>query len=288
MLRSQQHMARFWRENGRIREGQQRIQALLAAGSQPPAAQAAALNALGLLATELNDTDVARQLHQQGLAIARAAADLSEEIRALWGLGRVATWSGHEVDAVASYEEALAIARPAGDTSLLYLILLNLGASWFELGQTDRATTLTTEALQLARAADSPWGISRALRNLAEFALRGRGDVATARELQWQSLALYAGDPGQRRSRYVAETLEECATIALADRAAVRAAQLFSAAATIREAIGLPIMAGYRALYEQSLTQARLLLGNEHWERAWSAGSAMSAEQALAYALHQG
>lgn len=287
MLRSQQNMARFWRENGRIREGQQRIQALLAAGSPPPAAQAIALNALGFLATELNDTDGARLLHQQGLAIARTVADRPEEIQALWGLGRVATWCGHETEAVSYYEEALEIAQTVGDASILYLILLNLGASWFELGQTDRATALTTEALRLARDADSTWGVARALRNLAEFTLRGRGDVAAARALQWQSLALYAGHPRQPQSRYVVEALEECATIALAERAVAHAAQLFGAAAAIREVIGLPVAAYFRECHAQTLGQARLLLGDEHWERAWSEGSRMSAEQAIAYALDQ-
>jgi predicted ATPase/transcriptional regulator with XRE-family HTH domain len=285
LLRSQPKMARFWRENVRIREGQQRIQALLAAGSPPPAARATALNALGLLATELNDTDVARQLHQQALAIARIEADRPEEIHALWGLARAATWSGHETDAVSFNEEALAIARTVGDASFLYLILLNLGCSWFELGQTDQATALTTEALRLARDADCSWGIARALRNLADIALRGRGDVAAARALQWQSLALHAGYPGRRQSRYVVEMLEEFATTALAERAVARAAQLFGAAATIREVIGLPIMASYRKCHEQALTQARLLLGDEVWERAWSRGSGMSAEQAIIYAL---
>jgi tetratricopeptide (TPR) repeat protein len=287
MLRGQSNMARFWRENGRIREGQQRIQALLAAGSPPPAARATALNALGFLATELNDMEAARLLHQQGLAIAQTVSDPIEEARALWGLGRTATWSSHEKEAVACYEEALAVARTAGDASLLYLVLLNLGASWFELGQADRAVALTNEALRLAWGADSIWGVARALRNLAEFTLRGRGDVAAAQALQWQSLALYVGYPGQRHSRYVVETLEEFATIALAGQSVERAAQLLGAAATIREEIGLPIIACYREDCEQLHTQARLLLSEECWERAWNAGSAMSAEQAIAYALDQ-
>jgi predicted ATPase/transcriptional regulator with XRE-family HTH domain len=287
MLRSQQQMERFWRENGRIREGQHRIQALLAAGPLSPAARATALNVLGLLATELNDTGVARRLHQEGLAIARATADGSEEIRALWGLGRVASWSGHETDAVTCYEEALAIARTVGDASLLYLVLLNLGSSWFELGQAGHAAELTTEALQLARDAGSTWGIARALRNLADFALRGRGDSVTARALQWQSLALYAGDSGPCKSRYLVETLEEFATIELAERRATRAAQLLGAASATREAIGLPIVASYRDCHEQTLTEARLRLGAENWQRAWNVGREMSAEQAIVYALEQ-
>jgi tetratricopeptide (TPR) repeat protein len=245
------------------------------------------LMALGLLATELNDTGVARRLHQEGLAIARATADGPEETRALWGLGRVASWSGHETDAVACYEEALGIARTVGNASLLYLVLLNLGSSLFELGQADHAAELTTEALQLARDAGSTWGIARALRNLADFALRGRGDAATARALQWRSLALYAGDSGQRQSRYVVETLEEFATIELAGRSATRAAQLLGAATAIREAIGLPIIASYRDCHEQTLTDARLHLGAENWQRAWSVGREMSAEQAIVCALEQ-
>ena len=40
MLRGQQRVGRFWRENGRIREGQQRLQALLAIGALPPGARA--------------------------------------------------------------------------------------------------------------------------------------------------------------------------------------------------------------------------------------------------------
>ncbi len=285
MLRSQRNVGRFWRDNGRIREGQQRLQSLLAIDAVPPGARASGLNTFGLLATELDDLDGARALHQQAFALAQVEDDHAEEALALWGLARAASWDGDERTAVYFYDEALTTARAAGDPSILYVILLNLGCSWFDLGETDRATELTTEALQMARDAGSAWGVARALRNLAFMALHARGDIAVASELQRQGLALFAGYPGQRRSRFIVEALEEFATLALAERAGARAVRLLGAAETTREAIGLPMMASFRAHYAQSLAEARLLLGDEQWERVWDAGRQMSAEQAIAYAL---
>jgi predicted ATPase len=287
VLRSQREMSRFWSANGRIREGQQRIQGLLEAGSPLPLERASALNALGLLATELNDMDGARRLHHEALAIARTEVDCLEEIQALWGLARAASWYGDEWEAISVNEQALMIAREAGNASFLYRILINLGASWSVVGSTDRAVALTTEALQVARDADSTWGVARALRNLADIALRIQGDLAAASEMQRQSLALYAEHQGQRQTRFMVETIEEFARIALAGGAEARAARLFGAAAALRDAIGIPVMSSYLAHHEQTMAQARQLLGDERWERAWNTGCTMSVDQVIAYALDQ-
>ncbi len=58
------------------------------------------------------------------------------------------------------------------------------------------------------------------------------------------------------------------------------AARLWGAAATLREAIGAPIYPVYRASYEQAIAQARAMLGEQDFHKAWIAGRSMAPEQA--------
>jgi non-specific serine/threonine protein kinase len=165
LLHAQGTMRRYWHHSGRIGEGQRRIQALLAVGTPPPSARAAALNALGLLATDLHDTEVARARHQEALAVARAANDRTEECRALWGLGRVAQQQEPIGADVVLLGEALAIARTLADPPLLCEVLVSHAGNLFAAGELERGTSLLHEALQVARDHGSAfWRHSRCTR----------------------------------------------------------------------------------------------------------------------------
>ena len=79
--------------------------------------------------------------------------------------------------------------------------------------------------------------------------------------------------------------LEWLATAAQALGRTAKAAQLFGAAAALREVINIPWSPRDRALYEPYLVAARMGLDETTWGSAWAAGQSMSMEQAVAYAL---
>jgi non-specific serine/threonine protein kinase len=284
LLRAQRMMWLFWREQGRIREGQQRIETLLTAIPAPPLAQASALNALGALATERNDAVLAQSLHQDALVLARSHADQVEEIASLLGLGRAVSWLGSSSTlSVPFFDEALAIARAIDDHRFLIGILHDLGDAWFELGDHERGTALVVEALELARADGDDHGIAAALMNLAFNTQLGVGDPAGERFRE--SLVLLQGRRGGQRSRPIANVIHGLATVALTQGAPTRAVRLYGAAATMREALAVPLPAFYQPVYEQQLADTRRLLDDLAWEQAWSEGRAMALDQVIAYAL---
>ena len=286
LLRAQRWMWVFWREQGRILEGQARMESLLAAVPARPAARASALNALGALATQCNDTDVALMLHQEALAIARSQADRLEEIQALDGLARVVGWSGNDAAAqLPLLEKALAIARAVDDRRALARILSYLGEVWVDLGEHEQARALYVEALQVARADGNDQGTAVARAHLADIAHRHDRDLAAAAELFRQSLILFQGRRGGRRAPQIAELFHDLAHVALAGGMPDRAARLFGAEAAMRDTMIVPRPPYLLRLFEQDLADMRRAFGDEAWDRTWQEGRAMSVEAVTAYAL---
>jgi non-specific serine/threonine protein kinase len=284
LLRVQGWMWVFWRGQGRVHEGRQRIQALLAATDAPAAARASALNALGVLAAELNEAPLASASHREALKLARAEADRFEEIQALWGLGRAAEWNGDTQAGIPWYEEALSVTRTVGNRRFLLPILNNLGLAWSALGEHPRAATLYHEALRVAQEEGYELGTALALSSLAEDALIHARDVPAAAAFSRQALLVHQASQS-RPSRFSAELLELCARIAVARALPEMAARLFGAAAGIRALISTPVPANERPLQERAHADARQPLGEQAWQHSWSAGFALRLDEALTYAI---
>jgi class 3 adenylate cyclase len=96
---------------------------------------------------------------------------------------------------------------------------------------------------------------------------------------------------GQERQladgRGVAVFLEGLAREAGVWGQAERAARLFGAAASLREALGTPRPPSEREDYEAHVTETGAQLGPQAFAEAWIEGAAMTLEQALAYALEE-
>jgi hypothetical protein len=87
---------------------------------------------------------------------------------------------------------------------------------------------------------------------------------------------------------YGAYCLESFAGLAGARRQGARAARLWGAAEALRTNIGAPRPLDARLLYEPSMAAARAQVGEAEWEAAFAQGMAMSAEEAVEYALGEG
>ena len=125
-------------------------------------------------------------------------------------------------------------------------------------------------------------GVATALINLAGTALAD-GDDATARPLYKEGV-LHFHELGEKRG--LAFCLEGLAAVAGGQGQPERTVRLFAAAAALRDAIGAPLPAGDRAVYDRILAAVHDSLGPEKFGAAWDAGRVLSLEQALAEAVN--
>ena len=75
--------------------------------------------------------------------------------------------------------------------------------------------------------------------------------------------------------------MENFAILAVKEKQAERAIQLFAAAQALRQAIGAPIDPATHEGYANMLCELRAQLGEVRFELEWSIGSSMTTEQAI-------
>ena len=86
----------------------------------------------------------------------------------------------------------------------------------------------------------------------------------------------------------IIEALEGMASLAESLGDDARAARLWGAAETAREATGIALPAAERTLHEPYLASARSRLGDAAWEVALAEGRTMTIDEAAVYALTEG
>jgi non-specific serine/threonine protein kinase len=181
---------RFWEVRGRIREGRDWLEGILAeTGHDAPAARARALNGAGNLARDLGDYGRAAAHHAEALRLRREIGDTRGVASSLNNLGAVAHDRARYAEAEAYFSDALPAWREAGDQEGLAVSLNNLGRTRRFQGDYERAAALGHESLERFRAIGHAWGIARALNSLANTA-HYQGDGAGARPLYEESLRL--------------------------------------------------------------------------------------------------
>ena len=83
----------------------------------------------------------------------------------------------------------------------------------------------------------------------------------------------------------VAECLEGLAAVAVLRMQPHRSAQLYAAAAVLRERVGAPLPPANEAVNVRFMNAAQTQLGDAVWADAFATGRAWSIEQAIACAL---
>ena len=135
--------------------------------------------------------------------------------------------------------------------------------------------------MELARELGDRWGEASALIGMCGVRQDG-GDLAEASAFGKQALRASAEIDSDSK---IVDCFEVMANLATAQGNAQRAAHLFGAGQTLRQAIGFPIEKMDIALYEKSIAAVRAQLDENTFAKAWAEGRAMSKEQAIAYAL---
>jgi tetratricopeptide (TPR) repeat protein len=147
-----------------------------------------------------------------------------------------------------------------------------------------RAVALFQESLALVRELGEKRLIAIVLVNLGNSAqAQGHGAQAAAYYAESLTLCQTIGLPW-----LVAHGLEGMACVvgvAEAREQREHAAQLFGAAAALREAIGAPLPPAEQARNDQAVAAVRVALGDAVFAAAWEAGRIMPLEQAIALAI---
>ena len=196
-------------------------------------------------------------------------------------MGRIAHRRGDHEEARALTEKSLALFRNAGDRLWTAIALSGLGLLAQDRGDYAQATAFYEDTLALYRELADTYGIGWALHYLGLVA-QASGDRARATPLLRESLKL-------RReiddTEGMAGCLEVLAAVARTDGELARAARLLAAADVLREVNGTPVPPTELPMREESLVAARTGLGEEAFAVAWTAGRALSVDEAVAEAL---
>lgn len=197
--------------------------------------------------------------------------------------GRTAYFQGHIAHAQAAWNESLALAQASQNRQIMAFALDGLALVAAHNNDYPQATALAQAALEASRAINEKRNISISLQTLAQLALQ-QGQWENARPYLQEALDVTIS---LHAKRSLARLLEQCAAFnALRGQArlpiARSAAQLFGAAAALRQRIGVPIhpvdqpeATRFRALAAAALPPA-------DWQLAEQEGQHLTLEEALA------
>ncbi|MGH2401455.1 MAG: adenylate/guanylate cyclase domain-containing protein [Candidatus Limnocylindria bacterium] len=286
---------RFWQMRGYLAEGFARVQQALALphGRDHPAARADALSAAAGLAYWLADSERARAFYLEEIEARTELGDRRGLAEAHYGVSF--TWAIIDVDlpenftmAIAHINAALEIFREIGDESGIGRC--NWALATVEWGTRDIAAALehARDALKVFEAIDDQFmvGWSSYTLGLAELSEDGKqGDggsrdyLAKAQRSFEQALRVFG--EAQDVSGYTL-VLDGLAMVALRNGDLGRAARLSGAVARLEQTSGTGLNLWNREVLG---FQPEALRDNPDLADDWAAGEAMTAAEAVAYAL---
>jgi predicted ATPase/DNA-binding SARP family transcriptional activator len=278
----------FWWMHGHLSEGRGWLEQALLAGSRSEvpltsAVRAKVLNGAGALAYQQGDYVGATALLEDCLTLRQDTGNTRVIANVLNSLGLVALEQGDHSRAKSLCEESLALFRQLGDEIGVDKLLNNLANLAFDQCDYTTANALYEESLMLSRKRGDKDGSALSLTNLGWAALL-QDNPERAASLCREALVLCRA-LGNRP--ILAFDLEGLAGVAGTQGQAIRAARLFGAANALREAIHFPLTLSNKDYYERITASARTQLGETAFTTAWAEGSAMTLEEAIAYALSE-
>jgi predicted ATPase/class 3 adenylate cyclase len=308
----------FWDMHNCLSEGRRWLAAALAADADVEATfRARAYTSAGVLASDQDDFEIARQMFDQGLALYREINDQPGAAYVLSYLGRMLRCQGEYGAAQHYLSESVAMFEQLGDRRGTAYAYYNLGRVAFQQGDDTSAQRMFAASLAHFQHVSDPWGQALAHCNLGRLAYR-RASFAEARSFYTQSLALYQqiddmwgqalvhcklgwlayrqADPAARahfaesiklceRVQYVegiADALTGVAVLALATQQWERSARLLGAATQIRASLGGLLHTTDDLDDTQSIEVLRISLGEDAFAAAWAGGRSTPVEQLLA------
>ena len=298
-LRLAAPLGHYWRATGRLSEGRQWTEAVIAVAqsldgtmADPTAAKAigSVLRSAATFTQFQNDLRPARAFAEQAVAVSRSHDDKVEVAWCVQVLANICTAQQEYALATALHDEAVALRRELGDTRLLAMFLNDSGWARYLAGDVEGALEPLEESLALHREIGvTSMAIVFTLESLGMVLLE-RGAFERARDMQIEALRL-SQEYGDRSLQmwslegFAWLSAAEGATHASPVMASRRAARLFGAAEALRALYGQVFSSSERRLHDRHVAAGRRLLGEPMWLAAWAEGRDMTLEQAVAYAL---
>jgi non-specific serine/threonine protein kinase len=281
-LRLAASLARFWFLDGYAVEGSEWLEKLLTPAPVSPA-RVEALSASGFLLMRRGDPVAAGPRLEEAVALARQLDDRALLAFALNYLGELRVQQGDLAEARPPLEECLALTAQGAIPPYWprYRVLFNLGELADAEGDSDAAASLYEQSLEQARAQQDGWR-TVLLRQLGQVAL-SRGDLTAAHD--WLNESLVVARAWGKSGWLVAPVLAHMAGLALAEAAPERALRLAGAAIRLREKHHAQLAPTDMSRLEDGIACARRALGELGAAKAWAAGYAMTADEAVAYAV---
>jgi non-specific serine/threonine protein kinase len=270
----------YWFGQGHLAEGRRLLEQVLEVDySSPPTPERARVLA-GLAALILRQEDVVtgRSRAEQALREAETTNDLGSRAQALFEMGWVARVTNATESAAELFVESRSAALAAGERFWEAASVEHLG--WLALHQRDlvRGHTLLESAVELHRAAGHTWGLAGAL--IALGALRtAQAELESVRVALREAAVIY-----QDLSDVLglANCIDMLGLLHASKRALQTAAQLFAAAESAREQVGVAASWSLDPTRVAAAEALRTALGERAYTDAWTAGRALSIDQALA------
>ena len=267
----------FWITRGLVAEGLRWARwAVAAAPAAPPQERMLGLLAASELFRSLGDPDLALRLKRELLPELRVLRPGNDLASTLSDMADMLALAGDFAEARRLGREALVLRRRLGVRSGIGHALSNLGMVEFRARDFARARELNEEAIALFEEPYVPTKLALAALLAGESARR-TGDLSGALPLLFHALRL-CRELGQRGT--FPELLQEVAA-ASTDRPA-DAVRLLGASERLLSEMGVPRWDPPD--YEQTVASFRAELGEAAFDEAWTAGAALSEDEALSLA----
>ncbi len=312
----------FWLRRGYWIEGRAWLDAALdRPGPATPAARAKALEGAGRFATGQGDFVEAHTQLEVSVKLYREIGDRKSTARALVDLSWIAQRQGDIAEAKNALEESLTLYRVVDHKPGVASVLDNLSILALNRGDAHSAQLLAEESLQLRRMLNNMQGVASSALNLGE-ALRAQGQLIPATHVVESALRIYTDcmdrsglalashNLGQitlaqgdfhkaadlfTESMVLYQQLGNKEGIAMCWAAAVgvaakrshwlHAAQLCGATDGLLQAINAHLDPPDAGAYAPHVAAVQAAINETEWTAAWTAGQAMSLQEALELAL---
>lgn len=236
---------------------------------------------LGLLYSGQNQITSARTSFEASLKIFREIEDSTEIAIQLCNLGELERHAGNFARAEVLLQEALVISREQANNFWTAATLEGLGRLAAMQRDYETAGRLLLESVNLNRAADIKPNLATSLVALGEVAIQ-QGNYYNASELLKESIQL---SKESRLDGRLVWGLNTFATLAAAQGQYERAARLFAAGQSLLEGTGYRRTKIQSREDEEKIASVRSQMDEATFARASTEGSAMTMDQAVAYAL---
>jgi predicted ATPase len=234
---------------------------------------------LGMVRVYQGDIEAARSLFAESHSLFKEVGDTSGEAHTLLALGLITHRSGDLATARAQFEEGLRLFQEQGDVLHASMMLNTLQGMVSTQDDQEQARSLRQQALPLTQQAHDRGTLGLFLINTGEI-FHQYGEEHMAQANYREGLRLWQEMQQVEQRLGIVKGLAGLAEIAAAQGQAERAGRLFGAAARL-----LPATSSYREEVHRRSTAARVHLDAATFEAGWTAGQAMTEEQAVTLAL---